>query len=201
MNGRAGDWRQTAITPITVSRAISGATISRSSTSCLGPRDRRRPAGPPRRCSRSRARRSAADAADDALAEQDRVGRISSAIAPRATIAWNDRPSGSARYTALVSPSSRDASARSIWSRTAVEVERRGDLAGDVGQGRHLVGAPPRLAVAAGRSGSRCRRWRRSSRAAATSAGPNRPSASRLWTLITPIALVADEDRAPRGTT
>ena len=150
MNGLPGDWRQTAIMPMTVSRAISGATMSRSSSSRSVP-------------GTSTARASAQHvvhdlgppldrgAADDPLAEQDGVG--ADLVRDRcrvAAIALNDAPSGSARNTALVSASSRTRDRSVIWSRTAPEVERRGDVAGDVGEGRHLVGPAAGVAIELG---------------------------------------------------
>ena len=80
-------------------------------------------------------------------------------------------------------------------------IERRRDLATDVGQGRHLVGAAMRSRGTAARSGSRRRRSRRSSSAVGRRPSPKRPSCSVLWTLITPIASLAERGSGRRGTT
>ena len=96
MNGRAGDWRQTAISPMTVSRATSGAASSRSSTSFTVPG-----IGTARGSAQTlftiSGSRLAADPPMIPSPSWMTSAVISSAIPPRATIARNDRPSGSAR--------------------------------------------------------------------------------------------------------
>ena len=189
VNGRAGDWRQTAIMPMTVSRAMQRRDHQPLLVVRLGPGDRDARADPPSTLFTISGRRAGGRAADDALARAGSTSAaISSAIAPRATIARNDRPSGSARYTALVSPSSRSTTPLGHPLQHRRQVERRRDLAG------RRRPAPPSRRRAAGprdtaaRSGSRCRRWPRSSRAAARPPGRTGPRRSMLWTLITPIA-------------
>ena len=152
VNGSLGSDRQTAITPVTRSRAISGATISRSSVVVVGAGDRRRVRG-----SRSDvvddlgARRSAATSpmipspVDDRV-RPDRVGDRAEGDdrAERRAVRLGQEDARSSRRRAGAAPRS------AIRSSTRVEVERRRDLPADLGERRHLVGAAMRLPVEPG---------------------------------------------------
>ncbi len=178
--------RQTAMAPMGRSRAIIGATISRSSLSGEVP-------------GMTTVRES-----DSTLftysARPETIAppmipspgtmvsaRISVATAPRAAIARYASPSASARNTALVSPSSSSAMRSIIRSSTAptssvAEISAAISASADISSARRRVSAM-RRAVS-----SETLRLAESVCSSATSAWLNACSRSRFWTDTTPVA-------------
>ena len=146
------------------------------------------------------ARRACDDAADDPLAGDDRVGQ--ELLGDLATA--DDRAERPAVGLGQVHGARvGDEQAHRVLGDPVEDgrrVERRRDLATDVGERGHLVGAAVALA-------EQPRVLDRAPTLAAivvrsrTSAAPNRPSWLVLWTLIDADRLVADAGSARRGTT
>ena len=177
--------RQTAIAPMALSRAIIGATMSRSSTSSSVPA-MWTVRGSVRTSLTNSARRAAIAPPMTPSPSMIVSARISSATAPRAAMALKV-PSDSRRNTAVVSPARRTVIRAIISSRTAptsrvAEISAAMSASADISSARRRVSATRRpvssetLRLAA----SVCSRL--------TSPGRNACSRSRFCTETTPVA-------------
>ncbi len=150
MNGRAGDFRHTAITPMTWSRASSGAVISRSSTSLAVPGMGTTRASPQTSLAISARRRAAASPMIPSPSLIVSARMASARLAQR-----DDRPERQALVVREVDGARVDADQRQRPLGHPLQhgprVERGRDLAGHVDERGHLVepaaGVPEQLGV------------------------------------------------------